>query len=77
VPVEVTREPEECPADRENCVVCGRQTEYWWGEGCSPCCQECAGDIDDTTIRTISIREHLGPLPPVPKEKPEPEKEAS
>lgn len=63
MPIKVTKDPYPEPP-LESCVVCGKPTAYWWGDGCTPCCQECADEIDDTTIRRITLREGLGPMPP-------------
>jgi len=61
--VMVTVEPPDCPWGGEVCLVCKKLTKYWWGEGCSPLCQECAKTTTDPEMRRISKRHRLGPIP--------------
>jgi len=47
----------------ERCVLCHRPTRMWWGNGCAPLCERCAGNASYTLMVKISRREHLGPIP--------------
>lgn len=47
----------------EFCGRCGRSTYRWWGEGCMPLCQTCAGVSNDEQIRNWAWSNGYGPLP--------------
>ena len=60
--VPVTRE-QPCDEVVEVCVICGKHTCYWWGNGCSPLCKTCAGSVTHERMVSVSKRLRLGPIP--------------
>ena len=61
----VVHEPweESSPGDSELCVLCQEPTRYWWGDGCTPLCQECAKTATHMQMVQISRKLKLGPIP--------------
>lgn len=62
--VRVEKEPSGLGTGVENCVLCHQPTQLWWGSGCAPLCDRCAQNVTDSLMVKISLREHLGPIPP-------------
>jgi len=61
--ITVKKENKEMGDDREECVSCGWETAYWWGDGLVPLCQICAAAITNHELRCL-VTENGYPVPP-------------
>jgi hypothetical protein len=61
MPAKIEKQKEGGPF--EECIKCFKETPYWWGDGCSPLCEECAATMLDTDVYEMSAELGFGPLP--------------
>ena len=60
--VKITIEPESGDI-REDCIICGKATRMWWGDGCAPLCSRCASRASHAEMVALSRKHGLGPIP--------------